>query len=95
MTLATVDAAGEPDARTGLLNEFDRDGPYIHTDSSSRKAAQFKADPPSEEADWAYARRVPAQPCSASLKSATRIRACAPHTRSTTWEMSTSVAALR
>jgi len=45
VTLATVDAAGEPDARTLLLSEFDREGLYVHTDSASRKVGQLTAHP--------------------------------------------------
>lgn len=38
ITLSTVDPSGDPDARTVLLSEFDRDGFSFHTDRSSRKA---------------------------------------------------------
>ncbi|WP_394769120.1 pyridoxamine 5'-phosphate oxidase family protein [Lacisediminihabitans sp.] len=45
MTLATVRASGEPDARTVLLTEFDGQGFYFHTDALSRKAASIVANP--------------------------------------------------
>ena len=45
ITLATVDAAGAPDARSVLLSEFDRDGFWVHTDAASRKVAQLVANP--------------------------------------------------
>lgn len=41
ITLSTVDAAGEPDARTVLLSEFDADGFFFNTDAASRKAADI------------------------------------------------------
>jgi pyridoxamine 5'-phosphate oxidase len=43
--LSTVNAAGEPDARTVLLTEFDRSGFYFHTDARSRKVADLAANP--------------------------------------------------
>lgn len=45
VTLATVDEAGAPDARSVLLSEYDRRGLYVHTDATSRKAAQLAANP--------------------------------------------------
>ncbi|CAN5277673.1 N/A [soil metagenome] len=45
ISLATVNASGEPDVRTVLLTEFDRDGFYFHTDALSRKAASIVANP--------------------------------------------------
>ena len=45
MTVATVDAAGRPDARTLLLSEFDRTGFFFHTDARSRKVTQLARNP--------------------------------------------------
>jgi pyridoxamine 5'-phosphate oxidase len=45
MTLATVDEAGAPDARSLLLSEYDREGLYLHTDATSRKVTQLAARP--------------------------------------------------
>lgn len=45
ITLSTVDAAGEPDARTVLLSEFDDEGFFFNTDAASRKAADIAAHP--------------------------------------------------
>ncbi|WP_051640208.1 pyridoxal 5'-phosphate synthase [Cellulomonas sp. URHE0023] len=45
MTLATVDEAGLPDARSVLLSEYDRDGFSLHTDATSRKVGQLDARP--------------------------------------------------
>ena len=44
MTLATVSAEGNPDARTLLLSEYDEHGFYFHTDTRSRKVRQLAAD---------------------------------------------------
>ena len=44
MTLATVSAEGDPDARTLLLSEYDEHGFYFHTDTRSRKVRQLAAD---------------------------------------------------
>ncbi len=41
MTVATLDDAGRPDARSLLLSEWDADGFYFHTDSRSRKVEQL------------------------------------------------------
>ncbi len=41
ITLATVDEAGHPDARTVLLSEIADDGLFFHTDRASRKATQL------------------------------------------------------
>lgn len=45
LTLSTVNAAGEPDARTLMLSEFDAEGFYFHSDARSRKAADIRANP--------------------------------------------------
>lgn len=45
ITLSTVTALGEPDARTVLLTEFDREGFYFHTDARSRKVSDIQANP--------------------------------------------------
>lgn len=45
ITLSTVDAAGEPDARTVLLTSFDETGFFFNTDGASRKAADIAANP--------------------------------------------------
>ena len=41
VTLATVDDAGHPDARTVLLSEIADNACYFHTDRNSRKATQL------------------------------------------------------
>jgi pyridoxamine 5'-phosphate oxidase len=43
--LATVDASGRPDLRTLLLSAWDEEGFVVHTDATSRKAAQLAAHP--------------------------------------------------
>jgi pyridoxamine 5'-phosphate oxidase len=45
MTLATLDLAGGPAARTVLLSEVTATGFAFHTDSRSHKAAELAADP--------------------------------------------------
>jgi pyridoxamine 5'-phosphate oxidase len=45
ITLSTVDAAGDPDARTVLLTSFDENGFLFNTDGASRKAADIAAHP--------------------------------------------------
>ncbi|BDZ48430.1 hypothetical protein GCM10025867_06710 [Frondihabitans sucicola] len=45
ITLSTVDAAGDPDARTVLLTSFDESGFQFNTDGASRKAADIAAHP--------------------------------------------------
>lgn len=45
MIVSTVNAHGEPDARTLLISEFDEHGFYFHTDSRSRKVADITANP--------------------------------------------------
>lgn len=45
ITLSTVDAAGDPDARTVLLTSFDETGFFFNTDGASRKAADIAAHP--------------------------------------------------
>jgi pyridoxamine 5'-phosphate oxidase len=45
MTLATVDARGQPSARTVLLKDFDADGFVFYTNRGSRKAAELAANP--------------------------------------------------
>lgn len=45
MTLATVDAAGQPAARTVLLKQFDARGFVFYTNTHSRKGAQIDANP--------------------------------------------------
>ncbi|HEY7599850.1 MAG TPA: pyridoxamine 5'-phosphate oxidase [Candidatus Limnocylindrales bacterium] len=44
MTLATVDAAGQPAARTVLLKGIDRRGLVFYTNLASRKAADLEAN---------------------------------------------------
>lgn len=44
-TLATVDEAGLPDARTVLLSAFHGDRVTVHTEASTRKMAQLRAHP--------------------------------------------------
>jgi pyridoxamine 5'-phosphate oxidase len=41
MTLSTVTPAGEADARTVLLSEYNTDGFFFHTDAMSRKASNI------------------------------------------------------
>jgi pyridoxamine 5'-phosphate oxidase len=41
MTLSTVTPAGEADARTVLLTEYNDDGFFFHTDAMSRKASNI------------------------------------------------------
>ena len=45
VTLATVDEAGHPDARTVLLSEVADDEMFFHTDRTSRKATQLAGHP--------------------------------------------------
>src|SRR5207342_1838601 len=45
MTLATVDAAGQPSARTVLLKDVDARGFVFYTNYESRKGAQLLAEP--------------------------------------------------
>jgi pyridoxamine 5'-phosphate oxidase len=45
LQLATVDESGRPDLRTLLLSAWDEDGFLLHTDATSRKAAQLAAHP--------------------------------------------------
>ena len=45
MTLATVDAAGAPDARMVLLKDFDRSGFVFYTNLESAKGRQLAASP--------------------------------------------------
>jgi pyridoxamine 5'-phosphate oxidase len=45
MTLATVDAAGQPSARTVLLKDVDARGFVFYTNFDSRKGAQLLAEP--------------------------------------------------
>lgn len=45
MTLATVDAAGQPDARIVLLKGMDVDGFHFYTNYESRKGQQLEAHP--------------------------------------------------
>ena len=45
MTLATVDAAGQPSARTVLLKDVDERGFVFYTNHDSRKGAQLLAEP--------------------------------------------------
>lgn len=45
LQLATVDEEGRPDLRTLLLSAWDEEGFVIHTDATSRKAAQLAANP--------------------------------------------------
>ena len=45
MTLATVDAAGQPSARTVLLKDVDARGFVFYTNYDSRKGAQLLAEP--------------------------------------------------
>jgi pyridoxamine 5'-phosphate oxidase len=45
MTLATIDSAGDPDARSVLVSRADRDGLHFHTDTTSRKVSQLEAHP--------------------------------------------------
>lgn len=45
MTLATVNAEGQPSARTVLLKGFDRDGAVFYTNYNSRKGREILANP--------------------------------------------------
>src|SRR5690606_10804852 len=45
MTLATVDADGQPAARTVLLKGFDRDGFVFFTNTTSRKGQALAHEP--------------------------------------------------
>jgi pyridoxamine 5'-phosphate oxidase len=45
MSLATVDAQGQPSIRTVLLKLFDREGFVFYTNYSSKKAADIAANP--------------------------------------------------
>ena len=45
MSLATVDASGQPSIRTVLLKFFDRQGMVFYTNYSSRKAADMAVNP--------------------------------------------------
>src|SRR4051794_12612382 len=45
MTLATVDASGQPDARTVLLKGFDQNGFVLYTNYQSRKSAEIEENP--------------------------------------------------
>ncbi len=45
ITLSTVDADGDPDARTVLLTEFDEEGFVFNTDAGSRKAQDIARHP--------------------------------------------------
>ena len=52
MTLATVDAAGQPSARTVLLKAVDRRGLTFYTNLESRKAREIAANPKSALLFW-------------------------------------------
>src|SRR3546814_2722186 len=45
MTLATVDSAGQPSARTVLLKAVDADGFVFYTNTNSRKGGQWSDNP--------------------------------------------------
>src|SRR3546814_4000968 len=45
MTLATVDSAGQPSARTVLLKAVDADGFVFYTNTHSRKGGQLSDNP--------------------------------------------------
>lgn len=45
MTISTVDADGQPDARTAMLSDFDGEHFFFHTDLASAKATQLSANP--------------------------------------------------
>jgi pyridoxamine 5'-phosphate oxidase len=52
MTLATVDAAGRPSARTVLLKGIDRRGLAFYTNLDSRKARELAANPNAALVFW-------------------------------------------
>ena len=52
MTLATVDAAGQPSARTVLLKAVDRRGLTLYTNLESRKARELAANPKAALLFW-------------------------------------------
>jgi pyridoxamine 5'-phosphate oxidase len=52
MTLATVDAAGQPSARTVLLKAVDRRGLTFYTNLESRKAREIAANPKAALLFW-------------------------------------------
>jgi pyridoxamine 5'-phosphate oxidase len=52
MTLATVDAAGQPSARTVLLKAADRRGLTFYTNLESRKAREIAANPKAALLFW-------------------------------------------
>ena len=60
MTLATVDAAGQPAARTVLLKAIDRRGVTFYTNLESRKARELAANPNAALLFWwpPHARQV-------------------------------------
>jgi pyridoxamine 5'-phosphate oxidase len=60
MTLATVDAAGQPAARTVLLKGIDRRGLVFYTNLDSRKARELAANPKAALLFWwpPHARQV-------------------------------------
>jgi pyridoxamine 5'-phosphate oxidase len=60
MTLATVDAAGQPAARTVLLKAIDRRGLTFYTNLESRKARELAANPKAALLFWwpPHARQV-------------------------------------
>ena len=60
MTLATVDAAGQPAARTVLLKGIDRRGLTFYTNLDSRKARELAANPKAALLFWwpPHARQV-------------------------------------
>jgi pyridoxamine 5'-phosphate oxidase len=60
MTLATVDAAGQPAARTVLLKDIDRHGLTFYTNLDSRKARELAANPKAALLFWwpPHARQV-------------------------------------
>jgi pyridoxamine 5'-phosphate oxidase len=60
MTLATVDAAGQPAARTVLLKGIDRRGLVFYTNLDSRKAREVAANPKAALLFWwpPHARQV-------------------------------------
>jgi pyridoxamine 5'-phosphate oxidase len=60
MTLATVDAAGQPAARTVLLKGIDRHGLTFYTNLDSRKARELAANPKAALLFWwpPHARQV-------------------------------------
>jgi pyridoxamine 5'-phosphate oxidase len=60
MTLATVDAAGQPAARTVLLKAIDRRGLTFYTNLDSRKARELAANPKAALLFWwpPFARQV-------------------------------------